>query len=133
MTDLQHSPSQIRALLVEDSLSNQEFMRLLLESWGCTVTLAKNGREAVTKFVEHEFDVVLMDVQMPVMDGIAATQIIRQHEFSSGRHTPIIAVTAGMDRESCMQAGMDEHLVKPIRADSLRTALRQVMDGSLQG
>jgi CheY-like chemotaxis protein len=103
-------------------------MRYLLDNLGCTVTVAGNGREAVTKFVEHEFDVVLMDVQMPVMDGIAATQIIRQHEYASGNHTPIIAVTAGVDRESCMEAGMDDHLIKPVCTQSLQRVLNQVAD-----
>ena len=120
------SAPQLRALLVEDSPTSQKLMRNLLESLGCSVTLAKNGREAVTKFVENEFDVVLMDVQMPIMDGIAATQIIRQHEFARGGHTPIIAVTAGMDRESCMEAGMDDYLVKPIESATLRESLDRV-------
>jgi CheY-like chemotaxis protein len=96
----------------------------MLERMGCTVTIAKNGREAVTTFVEGRFDVVLMDVQMPVMDGIAATQIIRQHEVSLGTHTPIVAVTAGMDRQTCIDAGMDDHLRKPVRSEILVSALR---------
>ena len=75
--------------------------------------MACNGEEGVEKFAERSFDVVLMDVQMPVMDGLTATRIIRHHETGTGKHTPIIAVTAGMDRESCLQAGMDDHLHKP--------------------
>ena len=67
-----------------------------------------------------------MDVLMPIMDGIAATHIMRQHEFATGGHTPIVAVTAGMDRQSCLQAGMDEHLVKPIRAEMLAETVRRV-------
>ena len=98
----------------------------MLESIGYQVTIAKNGREAVSKFVDGNFEVVLMDVQMPIMDGLAATSIIRQHEFAVGSHTPIIAVTAGMDRETCLDAGMDDHLVKPIRLPMLQQSLQDV-------
>jgi len=125
MTDSKHSFSQCRALLVDDSPVNQELMASLLQHMGCTVTLAKNGREAVTKLVEQGFDVVFMDVQMPVIDGMAATRIIRQHESAVGKHTPIVAVTAGMDRETCLEAGMDDHLVKPIRGQELEAALQR--------
>jgi CheY-like chemotaxis protein len=125
MTDPNPSFPQLRVLFVEDSAVNRQVMTGMLESMGCVVTSAKDGRDAVTTFVEGQFDVVLMDVQMPVMDGIAATQIIRQHEGSSGARTPIIAVTAGMDRQSCMDAGMDDHLRKPVRREILASALRK--------
>jgi CheY-like chemotaxis protein len=115
-------------LVVEDSDVNMRLLQRMLEEMGFSVTGVTNGRDAVTTFVEGRFDVVLMDVQMPIMDGIAATRIIRQHESSLRQHTPIIAVTAGMDRESCMDAGMDDHLLKPIRSDVLKAAVTRAME-----
>lgn len=115
---------QLRALLVEDSELNQKVMLAMLNGIGCEVTLAKNGREAVTIFADEQFDFVLMDVQMPILDGIGATQLIRQHEcVTGGGHTPIIAVTAGFDRETCLEAGMDDHLPKPLKVDALVAAM----------
>ncbi len=99
----------------------------ILGSLGFDVTIACNGEEGVEKFVEQLFDVVLMDVQMPVMDGLTATRVIRHHEVGMAKHTPIIAVTAGMGRESCLQAGMDDHLRKPVRLDDLRPLLEPLM------
>ena len=119
--------SSLRALVVEDSLVNQKLLSHILTRQGFDVTVAGNGEEAVEKFDQHSFDVVLMDVQMPVMDGLAATRMIRRHESGTGVHTPIIAVTAGFDRESCLQAGMDDHLYKPVRLDDLRPLLEQLV------
>lgn len=133
MTESTPLADQLRALLVEDSPVNQELMARMLESMGCCVTLAKNGREAVTKYVDGQFDLVLMDVQMPVMDGIAATQIIRQHEGCSGVRTPIIAVTAGFDRETCIEAGMDDHLLKPVKSETLRCAIGRATGPGAKG
>ncbi len=118
--------SKLRVLLVEDSLFNQKLAIALLEKRGHQVTLANNGREAVEVFFRQPFDRVLMDVQMPEMDGLEATQVIRQREARSGWHVPILAMTAQVmsgDRERCLAAGMDEYLTKPIRADHLYEVL----------
>lgn len=122
------APSSLRALLVEDSVVNQKLLQHIMSGQGFEVTLAMNGQEGVEKFSQHPFDVVLMDVQMPVMDGLTATRIIRENEQAAGTHTLIIAVTAGMDRESCLQAGMDDHLAKPVRLDDLRPLLTPLME-----
>ena len=114
--------TMLRVLLVEDSRFNQKLAVALLEKRGHQVTLAHNGREAVDMFFRQPFDRVLMDVQMPEMDGLEATHVIRQREKRSGWHVPIIAMTAQAmsgDRERCLAAGMDEYLTKPIRADHL--------------
>ncbi|MCR4411800.1 MAG: PAS domain-containing protein [Thermoguttaceae bacterium] len=112
----------LRILLAEDSLVNQKLAIGLLQREGHAVTVANNGREAVARAESQSFDVVLMDVQMPEMDGLEATAAIRQREQGTGRHVPIIAMTAHAlqgDRERCLEAGMDEYIAKPIRAQQL--------------
>ena len=116
----------LRVLLVEDSLFNQKLAIALLEKRGHQVVLANNGREAVELFFRQPFDRVLMDVQMPEMDGLEATQVIRQREGRTGSHVPIIAMTAQAmsgDRERCLASGMDEYLTKPIRSDLMYETL----------
>ena len=81
-----------------------------------------DGRAAVTKYAEAHFDIILMDVQMPEMDGLEATRAIREHERQTGSYTPIVALTAHAmagDREMCLAAGMDDYLAKPIQAAQL--------------
>ena len=117
-------------LLAEDSLVNQRLAVGLLEKHGHRVTLATNGREALEQIEKRTFDVVLMDVQMPELDGLAATQQIRQRENASGRRLPIIAMTAHAlkgDRERCLAAGMDEYVAKPVRERQLLLALHAVL------
>ncbi len=107
---------RLSILLVEDHPVNQEFTLRLLRKWGHAVTLAQNGQEAVNLFPTAPWDIVFMDMQMPVMGGIDATRLIRQRE-PAGRHTPIIAMTANAmseDRVRCLEAGMDDYLSKPI-------------------
>jgi CheY-like chemotaxis protein len=90
------------------------------------VILASNGAEALQKWREETFDVVFMDVQMPVLDGLEATRLIRAEEPSGGRRIPIVALTAhamGGDRDLCLAAGMDDYISKPISGDSLRQAI----------
>lgn len=110
----------LRVLLAEDNLFNQAVAVEVLRKQGCDVTVASNGREAVKAFGSQKFDVILMDLQMPEMDGFEATRIIRSGE-TSGR-IPIIAQTAhafAEYRDQCMQAGMDEHVSKPIKVAEL--------------
>jgi len=109
-------------LLAEDNAVNQKLAIRLLEKQGHTVTLAENGIQAVAITEKQEFDLILMDIQMPEMGGLDATAIIRQRERGK-RNTPIIAMTAYAlhgDRERCLAAGMDEYLSKPIRAHQLK-------------
>jgi two-component system, sensor histidine kinase and response regulator len=111
-------------LLVEDNLVNQKVAARFLERLGCTVDVAGNGAEGVDAAMARHFDLILMDLQMPVMDGMAATRKIR--ELETLKHTPIIALTANAmtgDRERCEAAGMDDYLTKPIEVERLRAAL----------
>jgi PAS domain S-box-containing protein len=117
-----------RILLVEDSVVNQKLAVALLEREGHYVTVADNGRIAVARLKAEPFDIVLMDVQMPVMDGLEATIAIRERERQTGGHVPIVAMTAHAlkgDREQCLTAGMDGYVAKPIRADELLAALEK--------
>jgi signal transduction histidine kinase/ActR/RegA family two-component response regulator len=115
----------LQVLLVEDHPINQKLAMTLLKKWGHHVVLARDGQEAVDLFVTQAWDIVLMDMQMPVMGGLEATRLIRAGE-APGQHTPIIALTANAldsDREASKLAGMDGHLAKPFTSDSLKEAL----------
>jgi CheY-like chemotaxis protein len=116
----------LRVLLAEDNPVNQEVAVQMLERRGHSVIVAENGRQALTAIERHKFDLVLMDVQMPEMGGLEATQLIREKEKSTGGHLPIVAMTAHAmpgDRERCIAAGMDGYLAKPIDPKSfLQTA-----------
>ena len=123
-------------LLAEDNLINQKLAITLLEKWGHRVTVANNGLEAVAAMGQRPFDLVLMDMQMPEMDGLEATRNIRQMETQHGTsRTPIIAMTANAmqeDRERCLAAGMDEHLAKPISSLKLADLLSGVTPRTAQ-
>ncbi len=125
----------LRILLAEDSLVNQKLAVGLLERHGHDVTVANNGQEAINALGRGRFDVVLMDVQMPELDGLAATRQIREREqANNGRHIPIIAMTAHAlkgDRERCLASGMDEYVSKPIRERQLLAAMRLVLGDEL--
>jgi CheY-like chemotaxis protein len=126
--------SGLRVLLVEDNAVNQMVAESLLERRGFSVVVAGNGHEGVEAFQRERFDVVLMDIQMPEMDGFEALAAIRALERSSGRRTPVIALTAHAlkeDRERCLAAGMDDYLSKPIDATRLLEIIRTVLDGPL--
>jgi two-component system, sensor histidine kinase and response regulator len=112
----------LRVLLVEDNAVNQKVALRLLEKNGHAVTVAADGRGALDHHERGEFDVILMDLQMPEMGGLEATRLIRERERSSGAHVPIIALTAHAmkgDRERCIEGGMDDYVSKPIRANEL--------------
>jgi CheY-like chemotaxis protein/HPt (histidine-containing phosphotransfer) domain-containing protein len=113
-----------RILIAEDNPTNQKVIVLLLTKFGCSVEVALNGAEAVAAAGKTEFDAILMDCQMPIMDGFEATALIRRN---GGRHVPIIALTANAmdgERERCLSAGMDDYLSKPVRAEELRRKLQ---------
>ncbi|MGB2899544.1 MAG: response regulator [Candidatus Acidiferrum sp.] len=119
---LQELSASLRILLAEDNLVNQRLAARLLEKRGHTVVVAGNGREALKAFENEDFDLLLMDLQMPEMDGFEATVAIRKKEKDSGNHLPIVALTAHAmkgDREKCLAGGMDEYLTKPIRLQEL--------------
>ena len=108
--------------MAEDSLVNQKLAVRLLEKRGHAVAVAGNGREALAALEQQSFDVVLMDVQMPEMDGLEATAAIRAKERTAGGHVPIVAMTAAAmkgDRERCLQAGMDDYVSKPLQPNEL--------------
>jgi two-component system, sensor histidine kinase and response regulator len=112
--------------LAEDNLVNQRLAVRLLEKRGHRVAVAGNGREALEPLEKESFDLVFMDVQMPEMDGLEATAVIREKEARTGLHQPIIALTAHAmkgDREKCLEAGMDGYLTKPIRPQELDQVL----------
>jgi CheY-like chemotaxis protein len=116
----------LQVLLAEDSLVNQKLAVALLEGQGHKIRVVNNGREAIAAFETERFDMVLMDVQMPEMDGLEATARIRASEQRSEKHVPIVAMTAHAlkgDRERCLKAGMDAYVAKPIRADELFDAI----------
>jgi CheY-like chemotaxis protein/HPt (histidine-containing phosphotransfer) domain-containing protein len=119
----------LRVLLAEDSIINQKLAVALLEKHHHHVTVVSNGKDAIHALANSEFDVVLMDVQMPEMDGLEATAVIRMQERKTGGHIPIIAMTAHAmqgDREDCLAAGMDGYLSKPIRPGQLYEALQSL-------
>jgi len=123
------APAQrtLQVLLVEDHLINQKLATSLIERWGHRVSIANNGQEAVDALLEQAFDLVFMDMQMPVMDGLEATRRIRSEEQSSGRQrVPIVAMTANAmqtDIDSCMEAGMDDFISKPFKPQDLQQRL----------
>jgi len=120
----------LRVLLAEDNLVNQRLATAILTREGHEVTLANNGQEALDAWAANSFDLVLMDVQMPEMDGLEASRQIRLREQDTGAHIPIIAMTAHAmtgDRERCLEAGMDEYLSKPIRIRQLADKLAMVL------
>ena len=127
--------AKIRVLLVEDNEINQMVAEGMLKVLGCSTTIAINGREAVDKFRNQKFDVVVMDCQMPVMDGFEAAREIRriESESSGAARVPIIAMTANAmkgDRERCIGSGMDDYLAKPVRIELLKSTLAKYLEGS---
>ncbi len=121
---------KLNILLAEDDKVNQQVIAGMLKKEQCSLTIAENGFEAIKLFEENEFDLILMDVQMPEMDGIEATKRIRKMEEGTFRHIPIIAVTAFAfenDREKILEAGMDDYISKPFSFDDIYAAINRVL------
>jgi CheY-like chemotaxis protein len=121
-------PKELRILLAEDNLVNQRVALHILRKANHSVHAVVNGREAVEALEREPFDLVLMDVQMPEMDGFEATDAIRTRERISGKHMPIVAMTAHAmagDRERCLAAGMDEYISKPVHGPDLLRLLQK--------
>jgi len=122
-----------RILLAEDNSVNQELAVAILKDHGDTVEIARNGREALAALAQREFDLILMDVQMPELGGLEATAIIRKKEKTTGTHIPIIGLTAHAlkgDQERCLEAGMDAYLAKPIQPERLRRMVQDMVSPS---
>ena len=120
----------LKILLVEDNVVNQTLAARLLEKKGHQVTIAGNGKEALEALSRRAFELVLMDIQMPEMDGLDATAMIREKERSSGKHVPIIAMTAHAmvgDKERCLAAGMDGYVSKPLRSQELFELMEKIL------
>jgi CheY-like chemotaxis protein len=123
----------LRILLAEDNAVNQLLAERLLVKQGHTVITASSGREALEAHNRTSFDLILMDVQMPEMDGLEATSIIRAREVETGAHVPIVAITAHAlngDRERFLAAGMDDYVSKPITLHNLSEAIERVVRSS---
>ena len=127
-SNLRQSHSHLNILLAEDNSVNQQLARRILEQRGYSVTVAPDGRRAVSAWESGRFDLILMDVQMPELDGFQATAQIRQKELATGVRVPIIAMTAHAlkgDRERCLESGMDDYLTKPINRAELYSMIEK--------
>lgn len=132
---LMHEPSSVElenanVLLVEDNLINQKIVVLSLKKLVKNIDIANNGKEALDRFGTSRFDIILMDIQMPIMNGIVATKKIREIESSSNSHIPIIAITANAllgDKEECLAAGMDDYISKPFQIEVLIQKMRNLL------
>jgi signal transduction histidine kinase/CheY-like chemotaxis protein len=123
---------RLHVLLAEDNVVNQKLALRLLEKWDHTAVVVSTGKDVLAALAQQSFDLVLMDVQMPEMDGLEATAAIRVQERMTGTHIPIIAMTANAmqgDAEQCLAAGMDAYIAKPMRPDDLYTAIDQLSKG----
>lgn len=119
---------KIKILVVEDHFINQELMKEMLDRMNCTVDTAENGKEALDRVENNTYDVIFMDLQMPEMDGLQATQQIRKIQEKKNVKTPIIALTANAmqsDQKKCMDAGMDDYLSKPFEMNDIEKLLRK--------
>jgi two-component system, sensor histidine kinase and response regulator len=128
------SHRSLHVLLVEDSPVNQRVATALLEKWGHRVSTATNGRQAIAAAAAEPFDLILMDVQMPEMDGLEATRSIRERESHVGGHIPIVALTAHAmkgDRDRCLAVGMDAYVTKPIRSKELARVIQEALNQQL--
>jgi two-component system sensor histidine kinase/response regulator len=131
--DAVHRQASLRILVAEDNATNQKLVQALFEQRHDRVVIAQNGAEAVERSAAEAFDVILMDVQMPAMSGLEATEAIRVRERTTGGHVPIVAMTAHAmsgDRERCLEAGMDAYVSKPLRPAELLATVDGVLTKS---
>jgi PAS domain S-box-containing protein len=122
---------KIKILLAEDNEANQFLIKAITKSQDWEITIVENGAEAVEKYKSEKFDIILMDVQMPEMNGYEATKIIRQMESEKGIHTPIIALTAyamKSDKDICIEAGMDDYISKPFKRQQFLDSINDVFN-----
>src|SRR5262249_5025267 len=130
---LREDKARVRILLAEDNAVNQTLALRLLEKRGFAVTVAADGRAALDAFQAGTVELILMDIQMPGMDGFEATAAIRRLEKQTGTHIPIVAMTAHAlvgDQERCLAAGMDGYVSKPIRTSELFAVIEKMLAGS---
>jgi CheY-like chemotaxis protein len=124
-------PGRLKILLAEDNPVNRKLAVTMLKKRGYRVLPVENGREAVAAWEKEPCDLIVMDIQMPEMDGLEATRTIREKEKGTGRHIPIIALTAHAlkeDRGKCLAAGMDDYLSKPVKAERLFMIIDKLTD-----
>ncbi|MGC9453739.1 MAG: response regulator [Phycisphaerae bacterium] len=129
---LRQSRRRLRILLAEDNPVNREHVSLLLEKWGHSVDHASNGKQAIDAWSKGDYDLVMMDGEMPEMNGLEAASEIRRREAGTGRHVPIIAMTAHAlkgDRDCCLAAGMDDYIAKPMEPETLFTLMETLTNG----
>jgi len=127
---IRESQKRLNILIVEDNIINQKVAAHILQKFGNSVYLANNGIEAIQALKKKEIDLILMDIQMPKMDGLKATKKIREEEENTGKHIPIIALTAHAmqrDKERCLNAGMDDYISKPLKYEELFEAIDRVI------
>ena len=120
-----------KVLVAEDNTNNQLLIRIILEKFGLNVQIVENGKLALEKVKEEIFDLIFLDINMPVMDGIEATKHIRLYEDMINKHTPVVALTANSikgDREKYLEKGMDNYLSKPINNDELLKILNTYLN-----
>jgi len=131
---MQKGPRRLSILLAEDNPVNQKVAATMLEKGGHLVVVASDGKEALNTFERESFDLILMDVQMPEVDGFEATKQIREREKANGGHIPIVAMTAQAlsgDRDRCLAAGMDDYISKPITQANLFSVIDNLANGPL--
>ena len=129
------SDNEIRILIVEDNVINQRVAKRMVENMGFKTEIANNGQEALDMLAERYYDLILLDVQMPVLDGLRTAQKIRIREMNTGRHIPIIAMTAHAqkeDRDRCLEAGMDDYISKPINMKILQEKIQAYLKPKLE-
>jgi CheY-like chemotaxis protein len=120
----------VKILLAEDNEANQFLIKAITKSQDWDITVVENGAEAVERYKTGHYDIILMDVQMPVMNGYDATRIIREIESEKGIHTPILALTAyamKSDKDICIEAGMDDYISKPFKRQQFLDAISDVL------
>jgi CheY-like chemotaxis protein len=132
---LRETKNRLNILLAEDNPVNEKLAVGMLEKMGHSVSVARNGREVLEALKADNFDLIFMDVQMPEMDGLEATKLIRDDEKHTGSHVPIVAMTAHAmegDREKCLEAGMDDYIAKPIDLGKLYDAIEAIMPETVE-